>query len=196
MEHMRVLPSRRGFGLFMVAIGCLYGGQVPGPGLIAAAQPEWICDFEAYVIDPDVRGLNVRAEPDGNAKIVLTLPKDAIGTTVHIAGCRGKWVRVDSASALNGELPEQVAGWIYASKLGMRTQTTAVRVRRQPKAGSQVVGRVPADSDVVLLGCREGWVLIQYGKLTGWVPVDDLCGNPVTTCAMAPADAGAMAQSN
>ena len=47
-----------------------------GGALTTTAAPAAACDVEAYVVDPDPKGLNVRETPGVGGKVVATIPLD------------------------------------------------------------------------------------------------------------------------
>jgi len=81
------------------------------------------CDVEAYVIDQDPNGLNVRPGPAKSYSVTGNLPNKAdSGVSVHITGSSGDWVQIDSAVE-EGTDEEHTffkgTGWVYAPLLGL-----------------------------------------------------------------------------
>ena len=61
------------------------------------------CDVEAYVVDADPKGLNVRDAPGAGGKVVGVIPKDGDGTIVHLtASSPNGWVQIDRAENIEG----------------------------------------------------------------------------------------------
>ena len=148
------------------------------------------CDVDAYVIDQDPSGLNVRSGPAKTYAVVGNLPyKQDTGVSVHITGSSGDWVRIDSGveegsdedhTFFNGE------GWVYARLLGLSgiAQTKgATLLYRGTSQKSGVVQRVPGGDDVNVRGCRGKWLQVEYRKVVGWAAPNTLCSNSLTTCS-------------
>src|SRR5262245_9033061 len=58
------------------------------------------CHVEAYVIDPDPKGLNVRIGPGADYGVITRLLSQN-DTMVSIKGARGNWVLIDEAFELD-----------------------------------------------------------------------------------------------
>jgi SH3-like domain-containing protein len=157
--------------------------QSPAPGIAR-------CDAEAYVMDKDPNGLNVRATPEKTSKIIGNLPNnDVEGIRVHLTGASGEWVRIDHAHETGGEVDRSFfdgVGWVYGPLLGVSgtAQTNGkTNLYRDHSTNSQVVVRVPGDGGVVVRGCYGGWMYVEYKGVKGWGAPYTLCANPLTTCA-------------
>lgn len=146
------------------------------------------CDVNAYVIDPDPKGLNVRSGPGRTHMIVGTLPHSEDGVTVHIVGAQGDWVLIENPENLddtdNQELPK-LKGWVYAPMLGTSTRQTRsgkVNLYESPNRKSRIVGKAPFEAEVSLQSCRGTWAQVKYKQTMGWLDQESQCGSPVTTC--------------
>lgn len=143
------------------------------------------CSINAYVIDKDPQGLNVRSGPSSNDKIIGKLPTNTAGVFVNVTASQGDWMQLTKA-----ESPEKVefqgTGWVYASLLGTSTRgygSPGVSVFSNPNSQSSTIGRIPPDTSVKLLGCDRTWALVEYQSLKGWIAPESQCGNPLTTCS-------------
>ncbi|HEY9653697.1 MAG TPA: SH3 domain-containing protein [Coleofasciculaceae cyanobacterium] len=143
-----------------------------------------VCSINAYVIDKDPQGLNVRSGPSSNDKIIGKLPTTTAGVFVNVTASQGDWMQFTKA-----ESPEKVefqgTGWVYASLLGTSTRgygSQGVSVFSNPNSQSSTIGRIPPDTSVKLLGCDRAWALVEYQALKGWIAPESQCGNPLTTC--------------
>jgi SH3-like domain-containing protein len=149
------------------------------------------CHAEAYVIDPDPKGLNVRYGP-GTGFGIKTRLLAQNETTVSIKGASGKWLMIDEAyemEAVEESKGLQGKGWVYAPGLALTTRYVglkkepAVRLFQEPNYNSAVILRLPRDTEVKLIGCRGDWVQVQYKNFTGWLDAQSQCGNPTTNCS-------------
>jgi SH3-like domain-containing protein len=149
------------------------------------------CHIEAYVVDPDPKGLNVRYGP-GTEYGIITRLLSQNDTTVAIKGANGSWVLIDEAFELDAvEKTEGLngKGWVYAPMLALTTRYVglakepAVRLFKEPNKNSAVLIRLMRETEVKVVGCRGSWVQVQYKNYTGWLDAESQCGNPVTTCS-------------
>jgi len=147
------------------------------------------CDVEAFVIDQDPNGLNVRSGPGKGYGVIGNLPyKQDTGVTVHITGSSGDWVQIDSGVEEGGEEEQAFfkgAGWVYAPLLGLTGTAQskgATLLYRDASQKSGLVKRVPGGDDVKVWGCRGKWFYVEYEKVKGWAAPNTLCSNSLTTC--------------
>ena len=145
------------------------------------------CDVDAYVIDPDPKGMNVRSGPGTSYKIIGNLPKqDVEGIGVHITASKGDWVRIDLAVEEGGEQERTFfkgEGWLYGPLLGVDGIGGGTKLYLRPRTGSRVVGSMPGGGDgATVRGCQGKWMYVEYKKLRGWAAPGTLCSNSLTTC--------------
>lgn len=158
------------------------------------------CAFEAWVTDEDPNGLNVRAGPSANARIVGTLPpmemdpdfERKIGAGIKVLESRNGWFRIgDPGWSRNiGPDPDGPKGWIHGRYIHFAIQTD--KAFAQPDPGSPAVATAWRDKDGGHeIGyrhpreCRGEWVrLLVKGhdgrEKLGWVR--GLCAIQETTC--------------
>jgi hypothetical protein len=176
----------------------------PAVGSEANAQapaPSAACSFSGWSSDLDPRGLNVRAGPSANDRIVGVLPppedhpdnETAFGTTFDVLESRNGWFRIrnahrwSDAAGSTSRLPE---GWISGRYLTFQLMTD--KVFAEPRADAPVV-LTSWDEDGTLMQfryrspteCRGEWVrLTVIGRdgheRQGWVR--GICGIQETTC--------------
>jgi len=139
------------------------------------------CEISAYVIDRDPAGLNVRSGPGSSFSVVSKLAHSDEGPIVGIIGSQGKWMLIDRAESIESEELFKGKGWVYGLLLGTSTRYK-VKVLKDPKPKSQVIGSIVAEEEVKIVGCKGGWARVQYGNLEGWIEPESQCPNPVTTC--------------
>jgi SH3-like domain-containing protein len=141
------------------------------------------CEIQAIVADKDPKGLNVHKQPDGRSPIVAKIPKAAYGTIVTITQTRGSWARLSEATDADTSATQPLSGWVYLPLLCTGVAGDG-NLYERPDPQSRVIGQIPSNvgESPNLIRCQEGWVLVKYRKLTGWLSPDDQCPNPLTTC--------------
>lgn len=106
------------------------------PAAIAQAQNK--CAMEAYTIDEDPKGINVRAAASAQAKVIGVIPvkKDQdIGVT--IAEESQGWFRIVKYHNFGTDKDVTLVGWVHGSRLGsslqmMESQRGALQLREGP----------------------------------------------------------------
>lgn len=171
----------------------LSGGRAPVVRSQVRAEGARVvpCDVEAYVIDHDPKGLNVRSGPGGSSKIVGLLPNEGVeGVGVHITGSSGEWVRIDRATEQGGDEDRTLfsgEGWVYGPLLGtdgVGWIEGGTPIYKEPSKRSRVVARMSAGAEgAVVKGCKGKWMYLEHKKVTGWAQGDALCNNSLTTCS-------------
>jgi hypothetical protein len=169
----------------------------------AAPGSIWVigCHFSGWSSDLDPNGLNVRAGPSANARIVGTLPppethpdnETLFGVTFDVVGTRDGWFLIENARRWSdaGRGPSTLpSGWISGRYLAFQLQTDKVFAAPSPNAPvllaswddngtlTQFRYRHPTD-------CNGEWVrLTAIGpdgrERQGWVR--GICGIQETTC--------------
>ena len=159
------------------------------------------CAIEAWVIDKDPKGLNVRAAPSANAPVVGTLPPmeydpdfgRKFGAGVKLLESRNGWFRIGDpgwSRNLGGD-PDGPKGWIFGRYIDFALQTD--KAFERPDPGSPVVatswwdnknGQHPFDYRLPR-ECRGEWVrMLVKGhdgpERLGWVR--GICAIQETTC--------------
>jgi SH3-like domain-containing protein len=160
----------------------LYAGEEPNAGPV-------VCNCEAFVVDTDPKGVNVRSGPGTDYAIVGTLPTNNL-VEVTITGSVGPWMMIENAyifaeQGMTEDIDKKIDGFVYGPLLAVRTQSngrTLVPLYAEPSPGSRVVAELPMEIDVTLTGCRGTWIKVKHGQIEGWLDPASHCGNPVTTC--------------
>lgn len=149
-----------------------------------SSQARKTCQISAFLMDKDPKGLNVRSGPGTNYNIIGKLPTTKVGVIVDLAASQGNWVQLTKA-----ESPEKVefqgTGWVSSQLLGTSTRgygTEGVSVYASANPQSSVMGRIPPETGVKLLGCDQEWAMVEYEGLKGWIEPKAQCPNPLTTC--------------
>jgi SH3-like domain-containing protein len=139
------------------------------------------CKLQAYIIDKDKNGLNVRSKPSSASATLATIPFDEDGVIVRIIGANNNWVLIGHAETVEGTEVFAGKGWVFAQLLGTSTRYK-VKLLQEPLKKSAGTGFVPVEAEVKLMTCKGEWVRVEYKKLAGWLEPDAQCPNPVTTC--------------
>ncbi len=143
------------------------------------------CDVQAYVVDPDPKGLNVRETPSVKGRVVAVIPLDGDGTTVRlVASSPNGWVQIDRAETVVGEVVFDKKGWVSGNMLGIMTRGydgKGVRLYPRPRA-RKAAGKLPSEDEVKIAGCEGDWMRVRHKNLVGWLHPEDQCSSPVTTC--------------
>jgi SH3-like domain-containing protein len=142
------------------------------------------CGGNAYTVDPDPKGINVRSAPQKGSPVLFVIPLD--DTEVELAASFGDWVLIRAAHGLNSGFESQKKGWVHSSLLAVRAVRggglRSVPLHSKPDTGSSVIQMIAGEPEVRVEGCKENWMHVRIGKQVGWLAQGDYCGNPVTTC--------------
>lgn len=160
------------------------------PAAAAVAPPpagETACSFGAFVNETDPAGLNVRAGPGTEHKVLGTLPPirrsaddppiQAMVEVEVVAGAGG-WFKIRAAqdnTALIEGPPRPMyrgSGWVSGRKLTVKSQALVGRERPDAKAAAVLRGRDDMSvgglsDDSPLLGCSGRWALVEFGPFQG-----------------------------
>lgn len=146
------------------------------------------CSVYAYVIDKDPKGVNVRAEPNGKAKILGALRE---WTELQITGVQNGWLRIAGVSYENDDgsaredLPQ--SGWVSRRFVGTETRNygdvSEYFLHESPDEKSKRVGD-PENGTMKIVDCDGTWAKVEApnGK-SGWLPSIARCANFRTNCS-------------
>ena len=160
------------------------------PAARAEAGPR--CDVRLDVSDPDPNGLNVRAEPSAESKIVSVLKPattDDGWVEVHAVGHSGDWYEIDRAILISNSLPGKGEktifagrGYVHQSKVGATGMFGLATVLDKPdkKNGKPVTWDMQSDAPMDVLDCSGPFYKVRLRKVIGWSK--DVCTNELTTC--------------
>lgn len=177
--------------IFLVACAALCSARGVSNNVAVAgalttnAAPAAACNVDAYVVDPDPKGLNVRDTPGVGGKVVATIPLDTDGTVVHIiASDPNGWVQIDRAETIDGTVVFDRKGWVSGNMLGIETRGYGTRgVKLYARARTRKTqGTIPSEVEVKVAGCEGDWMRVKYKSLSGWLDPAAQCPSPVTTC--------------
>jgi len=147
------------------------------------------CDVAGYIYDSDPNGLNVRATPGKDGRILTSLKKGTGDISLEIIGTNGSgWVRI--TEAWHGEDGDvfKGKGWVFASMLATGTRgypnyNSPSKLYASPSKKSKALIVVPAEAEVMIVDCAGKWAKVRYENTTGWLAPENQCGSPFTTCS-------------
>ena len=148
----------------------------------------------AYICDNSGTPTNVRNAPNG--KIVKKLPDIDGGYVVSLLEVRNKWWRIDPViDVYGGEEDEYVqlngsktGYWVHYSVLQFGIAGDHENVLREtPSPKGKPLKVAPSylfEVGLRPLEIRGEWikVITSDNRYTGWMPIDTICDNPLTTC--------------
>jgi hypothetical protein len=199
--------------LWRFAVGCcLTLAGAPA----AAAEPALrtgptACALAGWSADADPKGLNVRAAPSADSRVVGVLPPPAplepggpdLAVSFEITAGQGGWLRIRNAVDESAAARPVFAGegWVSGRRVRFGVQSAKGFLRPDPRSAVAVdFGRPMEDlADVRhVLGCSGEWALIEgryrsperQALAPGERPragvfrawVRGVCGNQITTC--------------
>ena len=151
------------------------------------------CAIKAWVEDKVlIKDIFVHAAPDTTSKIIGEIPfvtEDGEETIVEIIGYKNGWLKINRATDLEDMIVFQGAGWIPASRVTANVQRPDGNSRKTtslysgPSVSSKKVGTIPSETLVKIIGYNCFGLKVKYNGKTGWLPKNNMCGNPVTTCS-------------
>jgi SH3-like domain-containing protein len=144
----------------ILMMGCLVANLLPAQSLHSLAATS-NCQVPAYVADSDRQGLNIRAMPSSRSKILGTLPRN---TEVTILKITGDWSLVTPIDPASQKVTFRGQGWVSSNLLATGTKgsrSEAVPLYQKPSSRSRIVGKLPADVAVKIVGCTNTWALVR-----------------------------------
>ena len=157
-----------------------------GNGVFSAPKP--VERFYCYIVDEGVT--NIRNAPKG--QVVYQIKDTDIYMLFVFNPDNGWWQVYNGAVYVMDEadpihLPTTEA-WIHSSVLGVSLRNYDGKpepLYASPDATAKVVGHINEQEALVRpvdIAAGGAWIKVRYGQLTGWIPAERLCDNPVTTC--------------
>lgn len=137
------------------------------------------CQLEGWAIDRDPQGLNVRAAPSGDARILGKLPAFVVndeehdfGIPFHIIGSRDGWLKINSAKddpARSGIAARETypgSGWI-SGRMARFTVQSGQGYQRPDKSSPRIVDLgndwlTDFGSLERVVACSGDWALVDF----------------------------------
>lgn len=130
-------------------------------------------DFSSLVIAQVNDYVNVRAEASEESEIIGKLYDDSVGTLITE---ENGWYKIQSGSVegyvkaeycVTGEEAEALVDEV-GEKIATVT-TTTLKVRKEPGTDAEVLGLVPIEEELSVLGEADGWVKVSIEEGEGYV---------------------------
>ena len=154
---------------------------------MAPGQPIVYC----FIVDESKT--NIRQTPGG--AVIAQLSPEQIYSLIVTKPSNGWWQIEYSSVSLEGDeegeiqlAPRGTPCWIHYSVLCISTRNYGENAKldlyAEPSWKAAVSGTLIGETLVhpIDVSADGGWVKVRYEQLTGWVRVEDLCSNPLTTC--------------
>lgn len=160
----------------------------------APARGQQVCTGNAYITDKDPKGTNVRATPDVKSTVIRVIPFNEDGVIVTLRASENGWIKISDYEPIGGG-KKKVNGWVSATLLGTggrSVEKIGKVLYAEPNLSSKTQSLTQlGDLNEIgwrLLGCSGDWVHVEQrypaskAPLSGWLPGDSHCPNPVSTC--------------
>ena len=148
----------------------------------------------AYIFDESGTPTNVRNAPNG--KVVQKLPVIDGGYVVSLLEVKNKWWKIDPVVDIYGDEDDEQVNlkgsktgyWVHYSVLGFNIAGEHENVLRETPSAKGRPLKVESSYlfEIALrpLEIRGEWikVITSDKRYTGWMPIDKICYNPLTTC--------------
>ena len=148
----------------------------------------------AYIFDNSGTPTNIRHAPNG--KVVQKLPDIDGGYVVSLLEVRNNWWKIDPIIEIYGDEEDanvQLKGsttgyWVHYSVLGFGIAGDHENVlRATPSPKGKLIKIAPSyliETTLRPIEIRGEWikVITSDKRYTGWMPINKICYNPLTTC--------------
>ena len=147
----------------------------------------------AYILDKSGTPTNVRNAPNG--KVVQKLPDVDGGYVVELLEVKNNWWRIDPVIEIYGDEDRELR--LQGSKTGYWLHNSVIqfgvagdpenvlRATPSPKGKPLKIGvTYLEETGLRPLQIRGEWIKVETTdkRYTGWMPIDKICSNPLTTC--------------
>lgn len=138
-----------------------------------------ITSFDVALSDDSGSDTNIRVSPNGEIILKLNKLDDFV---LKVIDYKDNWLKIYKITSVNyGYEISELNGWIHQTKVGLWTRKE-INLLTDPLTGNSV-GIIEGEKGPVKVeGVCNDWIKIEYEGLIGWVELEWLCGNPVTTC--------------
>ncbi len=148
----------------------------------------------AYVYDRSGTATNVRNSPNG--KVVQILPQIDGGYVVSLMEVKNGWWRIDPLVEIYGDEEDdsillggsKTGYWLHKSVLQFNIAGEYKNVLRATPSASGKPLKIGTtylmETGLRPLEVRGKWIKVETTdkRFTGWMPIDKICSNPLTTC--------------
>ena len=138
----------------------------------------------------DTTPTNIRRAPKG--EVIMKLDPDECYMMTVCDPIDGWWrILGETVIGMDDEIiltEDDTQAWIHYSVIGAGLRNYGgekVALYESPSEDSKVVGSIDQQEAIVNpldVNSDGSWVKVKWGKLTGWLDSDWLCGNSLTTC--------------
>lgn len=152
---------------------------------------------DAYICDTSGTPTNIRNVPNG--KVVQTLEDVDGGYVVTLLESKNNWWKIAPEIEIYGDVEEgeelvnlkgsKTGYWIHYSVLQFTIAGERENVIRTKPSASAAIVKITepsylAEIELRPLEIQGGWIRVVTTdkRYTGWMPIDRICSNPLTTC--------------
>ena len=138
----------------------------------------------------DTTPTNIRRAPKG--EVIMKLDPDECYMMTVVDPTDGWWrILGETVLGMDDEVvltEDDTQAWIHYSVIGAGLRNYGgekVALRESPSEDSKVVGTIDQQEALVNpldVNSDGSWVKVKWGKLSGWLDSEWLCGNSLTTC--------------
>lgn len=157
--------------------------------MAASAQKKMVY---AYVVDTLGPVTNIRTAPNAKAKVAMTLPTDKGSYEMILSSVKNGWWKIaeniyEAEENTEVKLHGSKTGyWIHYTMVGFGVAGLQEKfLFTSPSSKSKLV-KLPGATQFYFhpLDVRGKWVKVVSldGKYTGWMLIDRICSNSLTTC--------------
>jgi len=154
-------------------------------GLSSHTEAQNICDCEVLLKRNGTH--QVYQKKSVKSKVIYKLSNDTIKENYYIVivyKTTNRWAYI---SAYSPDSTIDQKGCILKKKLGILTSEYPVLYKHHNKKSKKIQIENYKYDYLNILNCKDGWLKVKYynGKkiYKGWLPPDNQCANPYTTCS-------------
>ena len=146
----------------------------------------------AYIVDSKGPVTNIRTAPRANAKVAMTLPTDKGSYEVLLCKVKNGWWKIEESiyeAEENQEIKlhgSKTGYWIHSSIVAFGVAGEQENFLRTKPSNKAKRVKVSHTGSILLhpLAVSGKWVKVvtDDGRYTGWMLIDRICSNSLTTC--------------
>ena len=107
---------------------------------------------------------------------------------VRVVGYSNGWLKISGTVEVSGNRSFSDIGWVSAKLIATGTKgdkdyEAPAPLYEKPSKSSKKIGSIPSGTAVQIISfdCFGG--KINYKGKTGWLSIENICGNPETNCS-------------